>query len=462
MANTKYPTSLTGEQIDQALSDMASRNSEAYAIGKRNGADVSPSDPTYHNNSKYWAEQAQGAIPPGYDASGVVRGDIAQTAQTDEWRAQARENIGMTDIVAPLINQWDEQVRNGYYDVSTGEFVSNSAYICSANYVKIKPSTSYYFKCPVNGGVAYYDSNKSFISRVVVNANTVFTTPSNAHYLRFNPYDSYGTTYNHDISINYPSTYTGYYPSALPKTNAHIGMLGNVIGMRGWNQLVKRYHLTSLNQGTNSLDVVDYIAGHKYCAICKGLPQNSYFQTDSVQPVIWMNNLSKGEIGVANSSFSNSPFINSPTDCSVDLYINLHDLTAMGLDFINSPEEFRALFSADYYPYCSGSWADLLWENASPTSAFAAQTVSVDLTNYSFVLVGVKSKSDDNGKSYAILKKGDSSQLLLTATLKIYWRVTNVQNNGIDFYDGTYLNTYGSNTITDNNYMIPYRIYGIK
>lgn len=51
-----YISSLTGPAMDQALTDMAEHTSEAYAVGERNGIPVDSDDPTYHNNSKYWAE----------------------------------------------------------------------------------------------------------------------------------------------------------------------------------------------------------------------------------------------------------------------------------------------------------------------------------------------------------------------------------------------------------------------
>ena len=34
-------------------------NAEAWATGERNGVPVGPTDPTYHNNAKYWSENAQ-------------------------------------------------------------------------------------------------------------------------------------------------------------------------------------------------------------------------------------------------------------------------------------------------------------------------------------------------------------------------------------------------------------------
>lgn len=39
-------------------SEESAEDSEAWAVGQRNGVDVPSTDPTYHNNSKYWASQA--------------------------------------------------------------------------------------------------------------------------------------------------------------------------------------------------------------------------------------------------------------------------------------------------------------------------------------------------------------------------------------------------------------------
>lgn len=101
---TKFVSALTGPEMDQALIDMAYHNSEAYAVGTRNGVPVGSSDVTYHNNSKYWAEQvygytdraedaanrAEAAVPSG--TAGAVFFDRAQTL-TSAQQSQARANI---------------------------------------------------------------------------------------------------------------------------------------------------------------------------------------------------------------------------------------------------------------------------------------------------------------------------------------------------------------------------------
>lgn len=53
-----YISTLTGPQMDAALLDMANHTSEAWAVGERGGSPVASGDVTYHNNSKYYAEQA--------------------------------------------------------------------------------------------------------------------------------------------------------------------------------------------------------------------------------------------------------------------------------------------------------------------------------------------------------------------------------------------------------------------
>lgn len=53
-------------------------NSEAWAVGQIDGTDVPSTDPRYHNNAKYWAEQAaqqSGATPATPTTLGIVKPD---------------------------------------------------------------------------------------------------------------------------------------------------------------------------------------------------------------------------------------------------------------------------------------------------------------------------------------------------------------------------------------------------
>lgn len=114
---TKFVSALTGPEMDQALIDMAYHNSEAYAVGTRNGVPVGSSDVTYHNNSKYYAEQAYGytdraedaaaraeaAVPAG--TAGAVFFDRAQSLTTAQ-QSQARANIMAGGSNDNLLDNW--------------------------------------------------------------------------------------------------------------------------------------------------------------------------------------------------------------------------------------------------------------------------------------------------------------------------------------------------------------------
>ena len=55
---TSASTSATNSANSATTSANKAKDAEAWAVGQRNGVDVSSSDVTYHNNSKYWAERA--------------------------------------------------------------------------------------------------------------------------------------------------------------------------------------------------------------------------------------------------------------------------------------------------------------------------------------------------------------------------------------------------------------------
>ena len=95
------------------------------------------------------------------------------------------------------VNVWDEQ-----YFVSSNRIQSN--------YIPVLPNTTYNRVSPNNIIPLYYDADKNQLSTGIWGTG-VFTTPADCYYLRFQVDPVYGVTYNHDISINYPSTDTDYH-----------------------------------------------------------------------------------------------------------------------------------------------------------------------------------------------------------------------------------------------------------
>ena len=116
-------------------------------------------------------------------------------------------------------NLWDEEWEVGNINTS-GEDTPDNNIIRTKGYISIKPSTSYYAKIassPYSScRVFYYDQNKNFIEYKPLDKNLVFTTVSGAFYCRIR--FATATTYNNDISINYPSTDTAYHAHVTATT----------------------------------------------------------------------------------------------------------------------------------------------------------------------------------------------------------------------------------------------------
>ena len=101
-------------------------------------------------------------------------------------------------------NQWDEEWEVGGIDSSTGANVVGTNTIRAKNNIRIIPNTVYHYKCSAAAAVRYYDASGNYLVSyaAAITANSNFTTPSDAAFMRFVVFAAYGTTYNHDICIN--------------------------------------------------------------------------------------------------------------------------------------------------------------------------------------------------------------------------------------------------------------------
>ena len=112
----------------------------------------------------------------------------------------------------------------------------------------------------------------------------------------------------------------------------------------------------------------------------------------------------------------------------------------------------------------------LLWTNASPTSAFAAQTISLDLSGYDAVEIEYYG-SITVAASYIIKGKigepfflfGYLNPQSTSAHINLLSRSVSTATSGITFEGGFSKRTSDSTVYSNNNnYCIPYKIYGIK
>lgn len=122
---------------------------------------------------------------------------------------------GWTGVNIPRtgVNVWDEEWEVGGFSYTTGEPSTATDRIRSKNFCPCVPSTTYYFKTPnQNLRILFYDAEKAYISyEGWYDTPRTVTTPSNARFFKIAGSVAYGTTYNNDISINYPSTDHDYH-----------------------------------------------------------------------------------------------------------------------------------------------------------------------------------------------------------------------------------------------------------
>ena len=124
--NAKY-YSEQADEIGEYWDEQTKEDGEAWTKGTRNGTAVEDGDPTYHNNAKYWSEQSRDSAT----ASETSR----QAARLSEQNAKASEDILQyyADFVIPHFIIANNRLYIS--DTAQGEFIvaNNRLYIKNAS-----------------------------------------------------------------------------------------------------------------------------------------------------------------------------------------------------------------------------------------------------------------------------------------------------------------------------------------
>ena len=164
-----------------------------------------------------------------------VQLEIGDTATTYAPYSNIRPISGVSSdaVVVTGVNVWDEETEGGLLN-SDGTVTANQTRLVTKNYIPIVSGETYCVSIPYSGRGrgAFYDENHGLISyfgdfpksgepAVFPNDGTIypsgssyyftFIAPSGACYLKYNIISAYGSTYNNDISFNYPSTDHSYH-----------------------------------------------------------------------------------------------------------------------------------------------------------------------------------------------------------------------------------------------------------
>ena len=154
------------EDAQEAAEDFA-EDSEAYAVGTRNGVDVESDDPAYENNAKYYAEEAATVLEDKLDApatagtagqvltsdgeggqawadpSGAIddtagEGDTDKTWSADKLDEEFTDVLndiqGMEDDVTSIKNELFEADKKSPYTTAANYRLNESDGLCTLNY----------------------------------------------------------------------------------------------------------------------------------------------------------------------------------------------------------------------------------------------------------------------------------------------------------------------------------------
>lgn len=112
-------TDATSAAGSAASADDSAEDSEAWAVGQRDGQDVPATDETYHNNAKYWAGQASQAAGGGVTSFNGRSGSVSP--QSGDYTA-AMVGLGNVDNTSDLnkpISTATQTALNGKADTSS-------------------------------------------------------------------------------------------------------------------------------------------------------------------------------------------------------------------------------------------------------------------------------------------------------------------------------------------------------
>ncbi|MBR5306683.1 MAG: hypothetical protein IKU47_07160 [Oscillospiraceae bacterium] len=105
---------------------------------------------------------------------------------------------------------------------------------------------------------------------------------------------------------------------------------------------------------------------------------------------------------------------------------------------------------------------DLLWENASPTSIFTEQELSVDSSGYSRVGIDYWMRTDNHIDLYCETLIGEQGVMHFTDHINTYYRYITVHTSSIAFWTGHSVKIVDGTEGTVDKSCIPLRIYGIR
>lgn len=481
MANDleRYNSSLSGPEADAALRDMANHTSERYAKGTVNGSPVGGGQVGYQDNSKYYKERAEeaanraeSAVPIGTESA--VLWTMAQSL-TDSAKQVARANIGApsgSSTVAGGKNLIDEStIGNKYRRYPSGDIETLPQYLGNTELYPVKAGQKISLSTvKVSSGqpwiaVSFYDVNGVYLSYVGSYSYYITTLAPQDGYMSFVLYKSGGAVYgvdytNTQLEYGDKTAYEPFYKSTLQLTRAKnlINLLNptfkssTVSGVECIKNLDGTYTLNG-TATANAYFVLKVINSFGRPIKYVGVPSPS----SQVRIQCWENN---------TVMYSNDVGEGAITEIRDNTYFDVFVPSGVTCNNLVIKPMITTDFSATYDDYVSYSkFGDLLWVNASPSSAHGDVNYEIpSLLNYDKFLIVYRPNKDEDFSITTIATKGNFITPVTqqkTSPFVLCFAFGIIQDKIIRFITGK-RTTAVNNWTSDNTCMIPCEIYGIK
>lgn len=234
--------------VEQMLE--AATDSEAWAVGERDGIPVGPTDETYHNNSKWYAEQGSPSAFAGLsdvDVTGVQNGQVpVYNSTSSKWE---NETLTIPDEITDLSDVSISSVQDGQgliYDSASSKWKNQN--IPSGGASELDDLTDVTISGMTDGQVLEYDSALSKWKNASLTIPDELTDMSDV---------SVSSVQNGQV-LKYNST-----SSKWENANESGGGSGDYVGLYGTTEIISGTDLNSLTTvGTYYKSATNFTPSH--------------------------------------------------------------------------------------------------------------------------------------------------------------------------------------------------------
>jgi len=292
-------------------------------------------------------------------------------------------------------NQWDEEWEVGSFNIATGEKETYPNIIRSKNKIMVIGGLTYCIFQPTNiAGIWFYDENGNYMGSSYLVYPTpqqpTFSVPLNCGFINFAT-GTYGTTYNHDICINFhwdgerDGEYEPYYSNTYPiddvelkgipmvDANGNLYFDGDEYGSDGTVNVNMFEHTFSSTSSWSSSSTTFYstlseVVKDKQCLNSAGYKVvNTYSDCANTDKSIYIGGNNNDELYVHDSNFTSTDVAKSgmagvkvfclkatPTQSSATPFIELQECDNWGseelIDAHTGDVAMPAGHNTDYLP----------------------------------------------------------------------------------------------------------------